>query len=143
MGLYFYTVEKLTFITILGSFSLCCEGPWKTFLKASGYPVTACMCLLYYHIAKLFGFHNINITATILISSPCHPVFPRSLQCGFTGLEEAAGGKSFNYANMKIIKGGAYQIDLMKALTAFQYLLLVTKLNFRLYLVRGLQHLNK
>jgi hypothetical protein len=52
-------------------------------------------------------------------------------------------GRSFNYANMEIIKGVHNEVDLIKAQTAFQYLLLNTKLNFSLYLVRGLQHLNK
>lgn len=46
------------------------------------------------------------MTATILVFCPCHPVFPRSLQHGFTRLEEAAGERSFNYANMKIINRG-------------------------------------
>lgn len=50
-------------------------------------------------------------------------------------------GKNFNYATIKLSKG--HHNDLMKAQAAFQYLLNIIKLNFRLYLVRELEHLNR
>lgn len=105
--LYFNTGEKITFITIFGSFLLYCEDPWKTFPRVSGYPVERkpCLCIYCVSYCTMFGFHKIKMI-TIFIFCHLQLVFPRNFQHGSTGLEETTGEINFNYTNIKIIKSG-------------------------------------
>ena len=56
-------------------------------------------------ITQLFDFYKIKIT-TSLIFCCVHLVFLRNFHCDFRRLGETVGEVSFNYENIKNIKGG-------------------------------------